>query len=46
MVEDMRDNRDVYRGREDVGRQQMICETTEMEKWVGRTAMEWSNIDR
>ena len=46
MVEDIQDNRDGYRGGGDVGRQQMRCGTTEMVKWVVRTATEWTNIDR
>ena len=43
---DMRDNRDGYGGRGDVGQQQMICGTTDIAKWVGRTATEWENIDK
>ena len=46
MVEEMRDNRDGYSGRGDVGRKQKICGTAEMSKWVGRTATDWTNIDR
>ena len=42
----MQDNRDGYGGRGDVGRQQMRCGTTDMAKWVVRTATEWVNIDR
>ena len=40
-VEEMWDGK-----RRDVGRQQKICGTTEMAKWVGRTAMDWANINR
>ena len=42
----MRDNMYGYGGGGDVGRQQMICGTTEMAKWVGRTALYWTNMDR
>ena len=45
-VTEMRDIRDRYGGGGDVGRQQMRCGTTEMAKWVGRTARNWANIDR
>ena len=41
MVVDMRYNRNGYGGGGDVGRQQMICDTMEMAKWVGRTATDW-----
>ena len=46
MVEEMQDNRDGYDSGGDVGRQHMRCGTTEMEKWVVRTATYWANIDR
>ena len=46
MITEMRDNRDGYSSGGDVGRQYMRCGTTEMEKWVGRTATDWVNIDR
>ena len=46
MVEDMKENRDGHGGEGDVGQQQMRCGTTDMEKWVGRTATNWANIDR
>ena len=42
----MQDNRDVYGGGGDVGRQQMRCGMTDMAKWLGRTATEWENISR
>ena len=42
----MRDNRDGYGGGGDERRQQKICETTEMAKWVGRTVTDWANINR
>ena len=45
-VEEIRDNKDGYGGRGDTGRQQKICGTTEMTKWVGRTATEWKNLYR
>ena len=37
----MRDNRDEYGGGGGVGRQQLRCGTTDMAKWVGRTATDW-----
>ena len=46
MVEEIQDNRDGYGDGVDVRRQQIKCGTTEMAKWVVRTAMEWENIDR
>ena len=46
MVAEMRDNRDEYGGGGDAGWQQKRCGTTEMAKWVGRTATYWENIDR
>ena len=46
MLAEMRDNRDEYGGGGGVGRQQVRCGTTEMAKWVGRTATDWENIDR
>ena len=46
MAAEMRDNRDEYRGGVDVGRKHKRCGTTEMEKWVGRTATDWANINR
>ena len=46
MVADMRYNRNGYGGGGYVVRQQMRCGTTEMAKWVGRTVLDWSNIDR
>ena len=45
MVE-MKDSRYGYGGGGDVGRKQMRCGTTDMEKWVVRTDMDFSNIDR
>ena len=47
-MEEMRDNRDGYGGRGDAGGQQKICGTTDMAKWVGRTATstDGENIDR
>ena len=42
----MWDNRYGYGVGVDVGQQQKRCGTTKMEKWVGRMAMNWSNIDR
>ena len=42
----MRDNRYGYGGGGDVGRQQKRCGMTEMAKWFGGTATDWSNIDR
>ena len=45
-VEEMQDNRDGYGGGGDARRQQKICGTKEMAKWVGRTATDWENIDR
>ena len=42
----MRDNRELYGGGGDVGRQQKRCGTTDMEKRVGRMATDWVNIDR
>ena len=41
----MQDKRDGYGGGGDVGYQHMICGTTEMAKWVVRTAVDWENID-
>ena len=46
MVEEMQDNRDGYGGGGDAVWQQKRCGTTEMAKWVRRTAMDWANIDR
>ena len=46
MVAEIWDNMNGYGGRGDVGRQQTRCEIMEMAKWVGRTATDWSNIDR
>ena len=43
---DMRDNRDGYGGGGDAGQKQKRCGTTEMTKWVGRTATDWENIYR
>ena len=37
----MWDNRDGYGGGGDAGWQQKICGTTDMVKWVGRTATDW-----
>ena len=45
-VEEMRDSRYWYSGVGDAGRQQKRCGTTEITKWVGRTATDWANIDR
>ena len=45
MLAEMQDNMDEYVGGGDVGRQQMRCGTTEMAKWVRRTATDWVNID-
>ena len=42
----MKDNRDGYGDEEDVLRQQIMCGTTEMAKWVGRTVVDWANINR
>ena len=42
----MQDNRDRYGGGVDAKRQQKRCGTTEMEKWVERTATDWENINR
>ena len=42
----MQDNRDGYGGGGDVGGQKMRRGTTEMVKWVVRTATDWANIDR
>ena len=42
----MRGNRDGYDGGGDTGRQQKRCVTTDIAKWVGRTAIDWANIDR
>ena len=36
----------VYNDREDAERQQKICGTTNMAKWVVRTVTDWENIDR
>ena len=36
----------VYNSREDAERQQKICGTTNMAKWVVRTVTDWENIDR
>ena len=41
LVTEMRDNRDGYDGVGYAGRQQKRCGTTEMAKWVGRTATDW-----
>ena len=41
MVAEMQDNRDGYGGGGYAGRQQKRCGTTEMEKWVERTATDW-----
>ena len=46
MVAEMRDTRNGYGGGGYAGRQQKICRTTDMAKWVGRTATEWENINR
>ena len=46
MVTDIRDNRDGYGYGGYAGQQQKRCGTTEMAKWVGRTATDWTNIDR
>ena len=46
MVLEIQDNRDGYDGGGYVGRQQMRCGTTEMDKWVVRTATDWANIDK
>ena len=46
MVTDMQENRDGYGGGGYVGRKQMRCGTTEMAKWVGRTVVDWENINR
>ena len=45
-MEKMQEKMNRYGGRGDVGQQQMRCGTTEMEKWVVRTATDWANIDR
>ena len=45
-MEEMGDNRDVYDGGGDAGRQQKICGTAEMEKWVERMVTDWEYIDR
>ena len=45
MVADTQDSMDEYGGEGDAGRQQNRCGTTEMAKWVGRTATDWENID-
>ena len=42
----MKDNRNIYGDGRDVGRKQMRCGMTEMEKWFRRTATDWENIDR
>ena len=46
MVAEMRDNRDLYGGGGDTGQKRKRCGTTEMAKWVGRTATYWANIYR
>ena len=46
MLAEMRDNRDGYGGGGDEGRQHKRCGTTEMAKWIGRTATDWEKIDR
>ena len=46
MMAKMRDNRDGYGDGEYAGWQQKRCGKTDMEKWVGITAMDWENIDR
>ena len=46
MVAEMWDNIYGYGGGRDVGRHQMICGMKEIAKWVGRTALDWTNIDR
>ena len=45
-VADMQDNRYGYGGGGYEVRQQNICGTMEMAKWVGRTATEWVDIYR
>ena len=45
-VEEIQDNRVGYGNRGDVGGQQMRCGKTEMATRVGRTAIDWANIDR
>ena len=42
----MRDNMDGYGGGGDTGRQQKRCGTTEIEKWVVRTVIDWANIEK
>ena len=42
---EIRDKRDGYGGGGDAVRQQKRCGTTKMDKWVGRTATDWANID-
>ena len=42
----MRYKRDGSDGGGDERWQQKRCETTEMEKWVGRTMTDWANINR
>ena len=46
MVAEMRDNRYGCDGGGDAGQQQKRCGTTEMARWVGRTATAWANINR
>ena len=45
-VEEMQNKRDGYDSGGDAGPQQMRCGTTEMAKWVVRTATDWANIKR
>ena len=42
----MQDSRDGFGGRRDVGLKQMRCGTTEMAKWVVRSATDWENSNR
>ena len=46
MVTYVQGEKDAYGGGGYVGRQQMICGATTMEKWVVRTATYWANINR
>ena len=46
MVEEMQENRYVYDVKVYVVWKQMRCGTTDMAKWVVRTATYWENIDR
>ena len=46
MVMEMQDNSDRYGGGGYAGRQQMICGTMEMLKWVVRMETDCANINR